>query len=599
MQSLTRAARYSVLCDMNDTVGRMRWCGWLLVAACNRDPSFQISVHHPTGYTVARTEVTVYFGGDVVCNDIEFGDRTDAELAEIAVDQVELPGTSQVEVSRLGGKSIVARGFDAQQRFVTAGCKDVGEIAGDTRVAIDTLPTASVAIDPGQPDRPLGERTILVNMTDPNGKVLDGAVSWQLTGPAGAPVQMASAGIPTKNGNIRFSVADLGTPGPEGLRIRAPWATAPLPLVTGFDLSHQTMLSLGSGSASGDHPSCDVRGHAGKPPTLVCLTPSSGLPGHRDVVEISWQGDQYVPKQTTIPGNNQFALLVDHDGSADEPVYVMSADATGIGSWYKLGDASMRPETFAGALQNVVYVSRCAENSTPTALVGVQTGAVLGINNQVQFFRPDGTAVNAAGPGEVLSGGCIHDVDKREHQAVVASGPGANGEAVLELINPNPPPGAPIATPISSAKLTGSGFITVEAQGATEKRFAGTRLQASGTVVFEAVLAPQGNAYMLVERTEVEAAAPPEKIIAGKLDRDGDTDLMWDMGVGARRRAFQVSLAEQVGGAPLTAITSGPGGFAATTSNPTDFTVADLNGKGTDEMVLFTSSTLAIYSPDE
>src|SRR5262249_49438212 len=122
---------------------------------------------------------------------------------------------------------------------------------------------------------------------------------------------------------------------------------------------------------------------------------------------------------------------------------------------------------------------------------------------------------------------------------------------------------------------------------------------ATGTVVFEAVLAQQGSSYMLVERTEVEAAAPPEKIIAGKLDNDPDTDLMWDMGIGARRRVVQGSLAEQVGGAPLTALTRGPGELSTATASPTDFVVGDLNGKGADEMILFTQSAVTIYSPDE
>jgi hypothetical protein len=74
---------------------------------------------------------------------------------------------------------------------------------------------------------------------------------------------------------------------------------------------------------------------------------------------------------------------------------------------------------------------------------------------------------------------------------------------------------------------------------------------------------------------------------------------MWDMGIAARRRVFQVSLAARVGGAPLTAMTSGPGGLAATTANPTDFVVGDLDGKGFDEMIVFTQSTATIYSPDE
>lgn len=598
MQSLLRAASCRVVRDLNDTLRVMRWCGWLLAAACSGGPSLRIAVDHPAGYAVERTTVTVYFGGGVSCDEIELGDLTDAELAAIEVDRVDLPGNGTVEVSRLGDKAIVARGYDAEHRFVTAGCRDLGDIAGDTSVAIDTQPTASVAIDPGQPDRPFTGRDILVNLADVHGVPLDGTVSWQLTGPVGATAPPPSGGVRTRDGNVRVQVDDLGIPGPEALRIRAPWATAPLPLVTGFDLSHATTIDLGGGLVA-SHPSCDVRGHAGKPPTLVCLT-QANLQGHRDAVEIAWQVDHYAATPIAIPGgpigaDNQFALFVDHDGSADEPVYVVSAAAGGAGSWYKLGAASAAIVAFDSSLQNVVYIPGCA-GSSQAARVGVQTGAVASVANKVRFFTPPGAALGtAAMDGEVFSGGCIHDVDRNEHQGVVVAG--ASGDAGLALITPGG------SIPIAGTRLTGSGFVTVEAQGVIEKRFAGTRLQASGTVVFEAVLAPVaapgGPSYELLERTEVDAAAPPIKIIGGKLDGDGDTDLMWDMAVGVRRRLFQVSLAEQVRGAPLTALTSGPGAIATATANEIDFAAADLSGGGTDEMIVFTAAAVTIYSPDE
>src|SRR3954454_23970677 len=106
MPSLTRAARHSVQCDMNDAVRVMPWC-WLLVAACSVDPSLDVTVHHPSGYGVMQTLLTVYFG-DAVCSDIEFGDRSDAELAAIAAQDVDVTAGGRIEVSRLGGKSIVA-----------------------------------------------------------------------------------------------------------------------------------------------------------------------------------------------------------------------------------------------------------------------------------------------------------------------------------------------------------------------------------------------------------------------------------------------------------------------------------------------------------
>jgi hypothetical protein len=577
----------------------MRWCGLVLVmAACSGDPTLEISVHHPTGYAVTRTHVTAYFG-DAMCSDIELGDRTDAALAAIAVDDVDVTSGASLEVSRLGGKAIVARGYDAQDRFVTAGCKDLGEIAGNTRVEITTQPTAVVAIDPAQPDRPFSERTILVNMTDTNGTPLDGTVSWQLTGPAGAPEPPASDGMPTRGGDVKIHVDDLGTPGPEGLRIRVPWATAPLPLVTGFDLSHAMMVPLdgsgGGGSVAAVHPSCDVRGHAGKLPTLVCLTPAS-LAGHRDAIEIAWQTDHYAPTLIPLPAaiDNQFALFVDRDPTAaDEAVYIISGNAGGAGNWYKLGaPGAGTPMTFDAALQNVVYVPRCHENSA-MPLVGIETGAVAAVLDKEAFYPVTGGApVSAPVDGSVFSGGCVCDVDKQEHQAVVVTGTG--GDATLVLVT-----AAGQMQAIPSTRLTGSGFVAVDSQGVSEKRFAGTRLQASGTVVFEAVLAPEGSSYKLVERTEIDAAAPPMKIVGGKLDQDGDTDLMWDMAAGARRRLFQVSLAEQVDGAPLTAITSGPAGpTGATATTALDFVVGNLDGQRTDKLVLFTPTTVTIYAPD-
>jgi hypothetical protein len=590
MQSLTRTAWHSVLRGMNDTVPVMRSCGLLLLVACSGDPSLDIAVHHPASFAVKQTVVTVYFGDDVSCNQIEFGDRTDAELAAITVDELDVTKGGKVDLSRLGGKSIAARGFDDQHRFVTAGCKDVGEITAGAKVKIDTQPTAAIAIDPAQPDRPFSERTILVHISDPHGEALEGTVSWQLTGPAGAVEQPPSAGVATRNGDAKIHVEDLGTPGPEGLRIRVPWATTPLPLVTGFDLSHSTVIPLDADSFGG-HPSCDIRGHAGKPPTLVCLN-QANLQGHRDVAELAWQTDHYAMTTHRIPPgiDNQYALFVDHDGSADEPVYVLG---NGTVSWYKLDTPSGTVVPFASALQNVVYIPRCETNqfNPATALVAVQTGNTT-LLNKLQFFTPTGVPVTPTPqPGEVLSGGCIADVDKHEHQAVVVSD--GTGDAALVLTTPN----VANRMPIQGSKLIGSGFITAETQGVLEKRFAGTRLQATGTVVFEAVLALEGGMYKLIERSEVEAAAPPTKIIGGKLDKDGDTDLMWDMTAGGRKRVFQVSLAKHVSGVPLTAMTSGPlGGAGAAMA---DFVAGDLNGRRTDELVLFSPSAVTIYSADE
>jgi hypothetical protein len=580
----------------------MRWCGPVLLAACAADPSLAISVHHPSGspgYGVTQTLVTVYAGNDVRCDQIQYGDLAAAELAAIAIDEVEVGSGEQLEISRLGGKSLVARGYDAQHRFVTAGCKDIGEIAGRTRVELETQPAAVIAIDPGQPERPFSVRTILVNMTDTNGKPLEGMVSWQLTGPAGSPDQPPSAGVATQRGDARIQVDDLGTPGPEGLRIRVPWAIAPAPLVTAFDLSNATTVTLPGGSLGG-HPSCEVRRHAGARSTLVCLAPANAQQ-HRDVVEIAWQAQaqKYMATQIALPAaiDNQFALFVDRDPSAaDEPVYVISADATGVGNWYKLGaPGNGKPMAFGAAVQNVIYIPRCRENSAGP-LVGVETGPALAdALDKTTFFTVNGAQAIGPTDGEILSGGCVCDVDGNEHQAVVVAGPGDTAAALVLVTAANQ------MQPIAGTRLAGSGFVSVDDHGMSEKRFAGTRLQASGTVVFEAVLAPDLGSFKLVERTELDAAAPPTKIVGGKLDQDADTDLMWDVNVGLRRaHIVQVSLAkrEHVSDEPLTAMTNGEPSATTANAAATDFLVGDLDGQLTDEMVVFNAGAVTIYSAD-
>jgi hypothetical protein len=586
---------------MNDTVLGMRPCGLLLVvlagtsAGCSGGPSFSLTVNHAKGYAVTQTVVTVYVGDNVTCDEIKYGDRTDAELAAIATDEVDVSGGGRIELDRLGNKAVVARGYDIQHRLVTAGCQDVAALSGSTHVVIDTQATAVVAINPGQPEIPFASRPILITMTDVNGTALDGTVSWQLTGPAGAPDQPAAAGQLTQSGQTTIKVADLGTPGPEGLRIRAPWATAPLPLVTAFDLSHATTLALAGTTTTGLHPSCDVRNHAGKPSTLVCLTAASGVPLHRDAVEIAWHGSQYATTPITVPDDGAFAIFVDHDGSADEPVYVIGQDASKTGHWAAVAPAGTdRVVTFADDLQSVVYVAKCPGNVIP--LVGVNTGPPVAVGNNGEgyaFFSPGGIAIGALTPGEVLSGGCIDGVDGQTRQAVVLTdAQGATGIAVVNADKSR--------TMIPDTKLNGSGFIAVSASGASEQRLAGTRLQATGTVVFEAVLSPeviQNTAtFRLVERTEVDAAAPPIKILSGKLDQDANTDLIWDMTAGVRKHDFQVSLAKQVQGDPLTAITSGAQDSSAAGA-ASDFTIGDFDGNGVDEIVLFTAGSVTIYQP--
>ena len=567
---------------------------WLVAAAgvasaCGGDPKLELSIKHPAKYQITQTVVTVYEGQDLTCNQIMLGDRTAAELAALQTDEIDATHGGSLSLDRLGGKALVARGFTMDQRLATAGCQDLGEIAGDDKVAINTVAASVVAIDPDAADRPFAQRTIIATLTDVLGDPIDGELSWQMYGPAGVAEQPPTAGIPTAHGKAMLPVADLGIPGPEGMRIRAPWATSTLPLLTAFDLSKSTALDLGGGNLGGN-PSCAIRGHAGKPLTAVCLD-GLGIGQHRNVVEISWTNNAWTRTVHVVPiaVQNLFGLFVDRDGSADEPVYLIGADATGSGTWFKLDGAATAVQ-FDGPIQKIVYVPKC---SGAASIVAVSSG-LASATSTVRFFNAAGLG-NIAAPmlTALASGGCVSDVDNTVHQAIVATlltGTLVGDPSLFVLTGM-----AMQSQAIAIKKSAGTGFITTETG---ERRFVGTRLEAEGTVVFEAVLVKQGQSFGLVERAELAAAAPPNTIASGKLDADSGFDLVWDITVPlTRRKLFQVSLSEQVLGTPLTAITSG--GTSTGITDTVEFVVGDLNMRGVDEVLLFSANSATIYSPDQ
>ena len=573
---------------MSDTIRSMRmWVGVLLaVTACSSDPSLNVTVteHDPYKSLVAETVLTVYAGTDVTCDAIENGDITDVDLAALAVSQtvIGVGSGGSISVDRVGDKSLVARGLDAKANLVLAGCADVATIGTNTQIAIDTLPSVVVAVDPGLADEPFTGRPITVTTSDIQGQVLETSVSYVLSGPAGTADSQPATPVTTTMGTVMLTVSDVAVPGPEALRIRIPWMTTPPPLTTAFSLANAQMLTLPAGGTSTLDPSCAVRGHGSNPPTLVCLNKAQPLVNdQRDVIEISWTVDHWV--MNTIQNNiaKEFEVFVDHDGSAtDEPVYVVASD----GKWYAVPNAAGTViATFPVIpLKRVVYIPSC--NTGEQAFVAVE-GAT------VDFYLPNGTYIpSASSVTDILGGGCISIVNGGVLRAVAAV---TTNNSDFALYPVSMGGGSSGVTPIGSSKFSGAGFITMDG----EQQFAATRFDATGTVVVQDVLTGSAGNYDLLERREVEAASAPIRIAAGQLDNDTDPDLIWNMPNGLRN-LFQVSLAKTVDGAPLTAITSGGATLRMVDTTDTDFVVANLNGKGGDEVVLFSAGNVVIVSPD-
>ena len=558
---------------------------WLLVlvGACSSDPTLTVSVAHPAGYGLAQTVVTAYDGTSLSCDQVRMGDRTAAELAAFTTDETDAASGS-ISLARLGDKVVVARGYTASQQLATAGCQDVGELTGDTHVDLETEPAAVVAIDPDQADRPFSERKIAVTMADILGAPLEGNVGWQMYGPAGVAVPDTMQGLATTHGAVVLPIADLGVAGPEAARVRAPWTTATLPLLSAFDLTGGTTLGFG-GTALTAVPACAIRGHAGKAATAVCLSGFTNLQQHRDLVELSWNGSAFVTATRSVPGNGSLqAVFVDHDGSADEPTYAIGSDAAGNGTWYRMGDASasgvtldprrlpehgVHPEVRRRQCPRRGVVRRPGRRQLGAAVQRRRPGQRAGRADQprVRRLRVRRRRRRASGDRGRGGGGRPRDVRADRHAA-------EPGDRDQEERRHRLHPDRDRRAPVRGHAPGGAGHGGVRGRARPDRQLVQPR-RARGA--------------------RVGGAAGT--IIGGRVDTDAATDLLWDISVPlTRRKLFQVSLGKQVLGAPLTAITSGPSSTGLNDS--VGFVVGDLNGKGADEVVLFTANGATIYSPD-
>src|SRR5690606_25794285 len=167
------------------------------VAACGDGRSLEVRVTHPAGAEVARTVVSIYESNTTTCTQIELGDLSTAQLqAILAAEQTDAGALEGI--SRRDRKLVVARGFDAADRYLTAGCTQHEEIAGHDAVRVDTDFTATLsigAVDPGEPGLPL-------TLTDAEGRSLGGhAVTWRVYGPHGAAAGATGAALaPAEDG---------------------------------------------------------------------------------------------------------------------------------------------------------------------------------------------------------------------------------------------------------------------------------------------------------------------------------------------------------------------------------------------------------------
>jgi hypothetical protein len=140
---------------------------------------------------------------------------------------------------------------------------------------------------------------------------------------------------------------------------------------------------------------------------------------------------------------------------------------------------------------------------------------------------------------------------------------------------PVPEAGAGLSTPRFEGSQT-------DAPPPEEPRLTGMFFDASGVVMSSWVLLPSRmSEYLLVERARVPAASIPRRVVSGRFDTDGVTDMFWDMpSLNGATSNLQVTYGRTIGTQRLSALSG------AQPITVDDLLVGDLTGDGLDEVVL-------------
>lgn len=587
------------------------------VVACGDDPSLRVDVEHPIAVT--RTTISVYEPQSFDCEDVEFGDVSDAELAAARVAELEIAGDvvtgSLEDLSRTAPKVIVARGFDMEGTLATAGCADKGVIEGRDQITIVTDRAALASIGPLvlAGNDPF---SLTVVLTDTRGVALKGhPVSWRVYGPAGstsAPspnvLEDEESGVwrleaPTcanADGVRKIHPVPPSTIGGFAVQIRPSWAIEPPPLVTGFtriDAGLQaTVPAVGI-----KHP-CAIRsyvpvGAAAPVTSILCVEATSAT-------DSTLVGREY---RVTVSNGQARVAAFGSDFLITEPqiaavysvprsdtvrdVYAVSRSGKVIGllapSVPPAVVSSLRPGAIA---IDALLLPRCS-SLEPRLLIRVEktTERRLVWMPATGGIDQDWNAVRGAS-GDVLTmrtTGCVTELDPRNvvdaRQAVVVDMPSRDGtigrqttSAYFDCVVPNKEQ-CFVDLPVPRA---GVGFYPGDTP-----LLAGANLDASGVVVSRWAVLFDSGSYRRVELDRVAAGALPLHIVYGQFDTDGKHDSFWDtISVDPDESSFQLTYAQLAGTLPLSAL-SVPQPLSVV-----DLLVGDVTGDGKDDLVLIGSS---------
>jgi len=567
---------------------------FLGASACS-DPTIDVTIDIPDAYRSMVSSITLadYERDGLTCDAIAFGDESAAALDGALTTQVEVaPGASAglTGISRVDHKVLVARGRDAGGELVVAGCRELDALDGSVTVDLPTIAAALVTIDPRRPDAPLDlADPITVHALDPLGMPLEHRdVVWRVFGPKGAPGGVpgaASCPMPgvdgctsTQAGDANVAASPPSAPGPALVEVHVEWARAQPAPVAAFELPLADGFSLRTLTKNVDTPSCTIY-RAANGPRVACIAIAVG--GSKEIQHFEWNGSamQELATSPSVPG--AVALIAASLGATDRVIAITdTGDFVDGTTGATLGHVTLPAAAVAAQL-----VPACGKS--PFVVIGLANGKVVTTDTAgatiVNFVTSSPTDTRQF---SLAAAGCVSDLVK---PATLY-----RGVVLLESKNMTSVPYAQIDGPTMKLEPKwaglgdGVGFLDV---GGGEFRLATGRLDLSGVVIDESRIDPtREDTAQLASMAQHDSITVPAAIASGDLDGDGQSDRAWLLVGGGLRPPgrVQIELAATAHGVPIAGVSPEIG------TQPTGLLVADLDGDGIDDVIVYGGDTVVM-----
>jgi hypothetical protein len=581
---------------------RRAWASIVLVLGACTDYSVHVRFDIPDDYRADVEAVTLSVivpppAAEFTCDQLAFGEVA-SETVALATQQevtatIDDGGTQLADFPRTGTKLFYARGLDAQDLPLVAGCTEVDDVDGSVDVRIDGFPTTVVTVmgqDPGLP-LPDSYADNDVRVVDARGEPLsDAEVHFWVFGPGSEP--STGTAMANNRGEVTFTIVPPALPGPQALDIRARWSRTAPESVLGFG-QPPVLAEVDLPGDEADLPSSNIDslhvvgaiGPSGQP-GFASLGRIDDIGGGRQAL-LAWYDAGEDPSLVTVaspPITGAFALgLVRAPGEDRDRVFTITGtqwiEVTTSGTLdSRAAPAPGRPAT------RIVPAGECDGSDSEVVLVSYT-------DDSLALYDVDGEPVDAPLIGQevptgarIAGSGCVSATsDTGLHRTVAFTSDGPQLDIVTDLDGGRHGKLSALAQGIGFAPALGG-----------EAHLLASEVDIDGVRMGRWRLAPLGPSALELEQvTDDGSTAPPASTAGGDVDLDGQPDVAAVIAFGERDDItlfrIRITLATDHFGDRLSGLSS-----AVPIARPRLF-LHDLDSDGVDDIILASPDRVLIY----